>query len=111
MTKGEARRGAGGLRVPDLCQLSPNFPRTAVGNQALSIPLRWDGDCTFFVTHALIRASLNSCPKERLLYSFLFFIFLFPFQKAWLVLDAQQYLRESQFWKEKENKLYMRGLK
>lgn len=82
MTKGEARRGAGGWRVPDLCQLSPNFPRTAVGNQALSIPLRWDGECTFFVTHALIRASLNSWPKEQLLYSFLFlFSFFLSFAK------------------------------
>lgn len=75
MTKGKARRGVGDLRVPDLCQLGPNFAHTAVGNQALSILLRWDGNRAFFVTYVLIRAALNSCPKEWLLCSFFFFFF------------------------------------
>lgn len=37
--------------------------------------------------------------------------FFFFFANSRVVLDKQKYFCESQFWKEKENKLYMRGLK
>lgn len=74
--------------MPNLCQLGLNFPRTAVGNQALSILLWWDGDRAFFVTHALIRALSTAAQKNVFVLFCSFFL-----QKAQLVLDTKQYLQ------------------